>query len=308
MNEFGETESAGQTSALIERLSTEAAKPEILKIPTKGLGAGLPDTVLVAWDAKDQSVKDLGSHIERYRQMPERRKGRANVTTLQSFIDLTNRHKDAHSVLFGKTTWPGPSLEAILDYHQTDHSARNLGHRVHYEFPVTEELKAWIKFTSQPFTQLEFAQFLEDHAAELSAPTEEEEQQYETLFRVRFAMPMDLITLSRHLEIHVGSKFKQGETLQSGERVVEFTHEHTDAQGEKLDIPGLFMVSVPAFLDGDPVRIPARLRYRAKGGSVIWFYDLYRWDFFLRDRVQADLAVAAADTGLPAFEGAPEGS
>lgn len=61
-----------------------------------------------------------------------------------------------------------------------------------------------------------------------------------------------------------------------------------------------------AFVDGDPVRIPARLRYRIAGGGIMWFYQLYRWEFFLRERVRADLMKASAETTLPMFEGSPE--
>lgn len=66
------------------------------------------------------------------------------------------------------------------------------------------------------------------------------------------------------------------------------------------------MISVPAFIDGEAVRIPARLRYRIAGGDIKWFYQLYRWQFYLREQVGRDLREAATKTGLPCFEGAPE--
>jgi hypothetical protein len=120
------------------------------------------------------------------------------------------------------------------------------------------------------------------------------------------ATPSELIMLSRHLEVFVSAKAKQGVRLQTGERVVEFTEEHQNAKGEKIVIPGIFIVSVPAFVDGDAVRIPARLRYRISGGEIKWFYQLYRWETYLREQVGYDLKEAAKKTDLPAFEGAPE--
>lgn len=87
---------------------------------------------------------------------------------------------------------------------------------------------------------------------------------------------------------------------------MEFVEEHTNGKGETVEIPGIFMVAVAAFLDGDPVRIPARLRYRIAAGSIHWSYQLYRWEYWLRNQVQTDLLRAAKETGLPAFEGAPE--
>jgi uncharacterized protein YfdQ (DUF2303 family) len=298
---------SGPTAKLIERLAVEGGKVQQVAIKTKGLGDGLPGEIPVVWDAKEQRLVSVRQEVEGYRQTPQRRKGCAKVTTLQSLIDLADRHKDEHSVLFGKTEWPNPSLTAVLDYHQKDHAARNNTHTIVYNFPVTEELKAWIDGNATPVSQGEFAAFLEEHAPELASPTEEERKHYEPLFNVRFAEPMELLQLSRHLEIHVNSSFKQAETLKSGERVVQFTEDHHDGHGEKVDVPGLFMVSLPAFLDGEPVRMPVRLRYRAKGGGqVVWFYQLYRWDAFLRERVKADLDLAASKTELPAYEGSPE--
>lgn len=289
---------------LVKELAVEAAAPEVLSIAVTA--PGLPAEFPVAFDRKEQTLESVKSLAEEWRVAPPRRKGTAKVDTLRSFIELTNRHKDDHSVLFGKAQMPEPSLTAVLDYHQTDGGPRFGDHRIRYAFPLTDEFKAWMLKNGAPMEQADFAQFLEDHAAELAAPMDGERTTYEPLFKERFATPTELIMLSRHLEVNVGQRIKRQERLQSGERVVEFTSEHTDARGEKIDIPGVFMVSVPAFIDDAAVRIPARLRYRAGGQGVIWFYSLYRPDAFLREQVKHDLFDAANETGLPAYEGAPE--
>ena len=179
-------------------------------------------------------------------------------------------------------------------------------HRIHYEFPLTEEFKVWTKLDGKPMEQVDFAAFLEEHAAELAAPLDGERSEYEPLFKERFATPAELIDLSRNLEIFVASRVKRAERLQTGERVVEFVSEHNNAKGEKVEIPGIFMVSVRAFVDGDPVRIPARLRYRMGAGTIHWFYQLYRADYWMRCQVQEDLRTAGEATGLPTYEGSPE--
>jgi uncharacterized protein YfdQ (DUF2303 family) len=194
----------------------------------------------------------------------------------------------------------------VLDYDSAACEARNRSHRIVYAFPLTEEFKAWVGFNTKPMDQAEFAAFLEDHAAELAAPEDGERSTYERLFNEKMATPSEVVSLSRHLEVHVNAKAKQGIRLQTGERQVEFSEEHVNAKGEAVVIPGVFMVSVPAFIDGETVRIPARLRYRIIGGDIKWFYQLYRWEFFLREQVERDLEAAAKATDLPAFEGAPE--
>ncbi len=244
--------------------------------------------------------------LEKYRTAPKRRTGTAKVTTLSSFIDLINRHKDDHSVIFAKTDWPEPHLIAVIDYHKVNGLPRFGQHKVSYAFPLTDELKTWMDGNGKLLDQQEFALFLEEHAAELAAPTDGERSEYERLFRERFATPAEVISLSRSLEIFVGAKIKRQERLQTGERTVLFEATHTNANGDAVDIPGIFMLSVPPFLDGDPIRIPARLRYRISGGEIKWGYQLYRPEYWLRTEVKNKMEEAAAATGLPAYEGAPE--
>lgn len=291
----------------IAALAKAASEVSIVTLPTEGLGEGLPPRVPVLIDQRPGGLmSSFATLLETHRQRPARRTGTARVTTLESFITLANRHKSEHSAIFARTEWPEPKLTAVIDYHQIDGVPAHLKHRIEYPFPITDELKAWINGNGKLMEQADFAAFLEEHAAELAAPFEAEVNEYERLFKEKFAAPNDLISLSRSLEIFVGARVKRAERLSSGERTVEFVEEHTNTKGEKVEIPGIFMVAIPAFIDGQPVRIPARLRYRTGGGTISWGYQLYRWEFWLRGQVQTDLARAAKETAMPAFEGSPE--
>lgn len=292
----------------IAELAKQAAGATILQIETEGLGPGLPPKVPMLFDhrADGDGLQALKDEIERYRLEPSRRRGTANATTLKSFIELINRHQDAGSALFADTTWPAPKLNAVIDYHGEDNAPRHLGHRVVYQFPVTDEFKAWIDRDTKPFAQAEFAAFIEEHAAELASPLDAERWEYEALFLTSFATPSEMVALSRGLQVNIEAVVKNAVTLQSGEGQIVFMEEHRNSAGDKITVPGLFMVSVPAFLDGEPIRLPARLRYRVQNQKLTWFYQLYRWKFWLRDRVQKDLAEVVQETGIAAFEGSPE--
>jgi uncharacterized protein YfdQ (DUF2303 family) len=295
-----------QAIQLVSELAAKASSPEVVIIETSGLGSDLPPKIPVAFDRANTTFESLKSLIYEFKDVVARRKGTARAETLESFVALVNRHKDEQSVLFGKTSWPEPKLTAVLNYNAAGADVRMADHRVVYAFPLTEEFKVWVGQNAKPMEQEVFAAFLEEHAAELAAPMDGEASEYERLFNEKMATPSEVIALSRHLEVFVAARAKQGIRLQTGERVVEFAEEHQNAKGEAIVVPGIFMVSVPAFVDGDAVRIPARLRYRVTGGKVVWFYQLYRWEFFLREQVGHDLKDAAKKTGLPAFEGAPE--
>lgn len=313
---IGSTPFAPEASVLINHadvldrirdLALESRDVDLIDLPAPEGAIGVPARVpaLVKHGATPQ-VMALDQFFEPHRTAPRQRAGTANVTTLASFCDLVNRHKDEHTVVFAQTEWPEPSLTAIIDYHQTNGVARFGCHRVEYEFPLTDEFKAWMANNGALLEQRDFAEFLEEHAAELTAPYDAEVNEYERLFKEKFATPNQLISLSRSLEIFVGAKIKRAERLQNGERTIIFETTHANANGDPVEIPGVFMVSVRAFVDGDPVRIPARLRYRAGGGEIKWAYQLYRPEFWLRVQVQDDLATVRQRTELPTFEGAPE--
>ena len=293
-------------AGLIADMAKAAAGPHQVAFETIGLGPGLPVRIPALWDSESQALVSARDEIEKYRLKPRACLGTAKVETLESFIALANRHKTDASVIFAATAWPNPKLTAVIDYHGTDHAPDFLKHRVEYGFPLTEEFKAWVGQNGKSMEQQAFAEFLEEHAAELASPLDQERTDYEPLFKERFAHPNELIDLSRSLEVFVGAKVKQQTRLQSGERQIVFETEHMNGKGEPIDIPGIFMIQLPPFVDGDVVRIPARIRYRTSGGGVSWFYQLYRWEFWLRTRVQNDLLKAGSETALPTFEGAPE--
>lgn len=298
---------AASAAKLVADLAVAASEPAILGIPIDVLGdEGLPDKIPVLWDRANNRMISVKDEAEKYRIIPQRIRGTAKVETLASFIDLTNRHKGALSAIFALTAWPKPSLSAVIDYYDSGSETDWAQHRILYEFPLTEEFKVWIGNNGKPLPQARFAAFLDEHSAELAAPMDGEIIEYERLFCERFGTPSEIVDMARHLEVNVGAKIKQKVRLQSGERQVLFETEHTNSNGDPVDIPGIFIVSVAPFIDGGRARIPARISYRVTGGDIEWSYQLYRWEFWLRERVQSDLLRAAKETGLPAFEGSPE--
>lgn len=245
--------------------------------------------------------------LEAWRTKPERRRGTASITTLESFIALTNRHKTAHSAIFAVTDWRKPALLCVVDYHTTTGEADNMAHRISYTFPLSEEWKAWIDKDTEPMGQADFASHIEDHIADLATPSGEDKTRLESLFGTKIATPAELMQLSRGLQINVDSAVRNIQNLQSGEANIAFEETHKGSDGKPIKVPGLFMLSIAPFFMGHPATVPVRLRYRVKEGKVIWFYQIYRPDYYVTDRVLADLAQAAQKTDLPYFEGEPEG-
>lgn len=297
---------------LLAQLGVDGTKPEIVNISTDGLGDALPKAVPVLWDRNGQKASSVRSLIEEYRERPQRRKGTAKAQTLKAFIDLVSRHQDEDSAIFADLNWRAPSFTAVIDYHRSGetteerHEPRNLGHRISYAFPLSEEWQAWVAANGKPMSQSDFAAFVEDHIADLAAATKDEEADIGLKFQTAVADPHEVMQLSRGLQISVDSKVKQVRSLQSGEAEVLFEEVHRDGSGQKLVIPGMFMLSLPVFFRGANVRVPVRLRYRVKDGAITWAFQMWRPDVHVTEAVKRDLDAVEVETGLPTFEGSPE--
>lgn len=331
---------AAAIQAVASLATATKARVEIIPLPREivppGATCAAPHLAVSIDGTGKVTPLALDAVIEASRGKPVRRKGTANVFTLESFIDLTNRHANADSAIFVNSDWKSPTLTAVIDYHQRarleegataagvegldpmplkassipgdDPHARFGQHRIHYAFPVSEAWKFWTGLNGESMEQGEFAAFLEDHIHEITLPNKAETMNYEAMLRTRFATPADLMDLARGLEINVEGRVKSKVSLQSGEKQVVFETEHKDAEGKTLTVPGLFMVNVAPFHEGDVITIPARLRYRVAGeGKLSWSYDLYRPDEFIMQRLRSDALVASEETGLPTYDGEPEG-
>lgn len=288
-------------------LTKKSLGAEIRMVPVSGLGEGLPSSVPVLIDNRNGTAQPAASLIENFRFKPSRKRGTAQALTLQSFIDLTNRHKTTDSAVFAATDWKAPSFSAVIDYHAKEGAlADNLRHRISYAFPASEEWKAWVAQNGEPMEQGLFAAFLEDRIADLSAPTDAERIWLERDFGTTVATPAQLIQLSRGLQVNVDSVVKNIVNLATGEAQVAFEETHTDGDGKPLKVPGLFMLAIAPFFMGEKISLPVRLRYRKSGQKIVWFYQMYRPDQFVTERVRDDLITVAGKTELPTFEGSPE--
>ena len=190
-----------------------------------------------------------------YLAHPERRTGTAVMTRLESFIEHVLRFKNCESVIFAKDDRSAPGLTAVLDYHDAgaDGTPRFGKHRTTFNFPLSEEWKVWAKFNSTKMNMVEFAQFLEERINDvdyLDSPDDLNEDIQRFIGATgldKIASPSRLVELSKNLQIHETSNVKAVHNPASGEGVIRFESEHTDAAGAPVDVPGLFIICIPVF-------------------------------------------------------------
>ncbi len=306
----------------IAALSAAARGVSIIAPEGAPYNPGLPDTIpLGIKHGEKPEIVDLKPYFESWRAFPERKRGTATALTLASFIALVNRHSTKHSTVFADVDWKKPTLTAVIDYHQINGpmpagadgdqeqqlgGADNCKHRIHYAYPLSEEWLAWVAKDGEVMDQREFAAFLEDRIGDLSSPTEHEAQDYSRDFGTTVATPAGVISLARGLEVNVEAKVVNHIRLSSGETKIQFEELHKDATGAPIVVPGIFLLSIAPFVQGAKVRVPVRLRYRAGSGGIKWYYQIYRPDLAITERIDNDLLRVARDTGLPVYAGAPE--
>lgn len=270
---------------------------------------GVDRRVLIVKDGF--SVFDMKPFVDEYLERPERRKGTATFTSLQSFVHHALRFQDDDSAIFCDDNPKTPSLTSVLDYNRkgAEGETRFGQHRGVYRFPLSDEWKAWTAKNGQPMSQTDFARFIEDRLVDIADPggVSPEGSAWDWANRVgaKFASPSRILELSRGLQIHVKSQVRNEGRLESGEAQIMFASSHEDLNGRPLDIPSALLLAIPVFKLGPLYPVPVRLRYRVDG-AITWHYELARVDAVFENAIDGACSEASSGTGLPLFRGAPE--
>lgn len=251
------------------------------------------------------------SFLDAYLERPERRSGIEAADRLESFIALTNRFKNADSVIFAKGEILGNTLNArlaaVLNYHPANgdnKDAQHGDHVVRYDFPVSKEFAFWLGHNGKPMNQADFAMFLEQRTVEMVVARDEDAAEIANL-KPKFADPLEMLELARNLQIYSSETVQQGYKPNSGERSVKFNAVHNGADGKPISIPDFFMLNVPIFTAEKPQRVIVHLRYRKSGEQISWSYDLFRVDRVFDRAFNEAVEKAQKETSLPVFFGTP---
>ena len=284
----------------------ENTKPAIMDV-----AVGTTDKAQVIVYPKTMEVASVKEFLEEYAKVPERREGTHTALDVNTFIEITNRFKNDDSVVFAQAQVANNTISAsllsVLDFHpagKENDKAANLDHKVSYKFPISKELAFWLRLNGTELGQTDFALLLEERIGEMTVAQESDIAAIKNL-KPKFADPLEILSLSRDLEIYSNVKVKQAAKLSSGERKLEFDEAHVDATGKAISIPDFFMLSIPIFVGGKSEKVTVRLRYRKKGEGVVWFYDLYRVDQVFQTAFETITQDVAEKTKLPLYLGTP---
>lgn len=310
---MGDSIDAGDLVGEVRSLVEDYIKPEVITVTEPGTGQ---EALAIL---KGDEVLALPSGLfEPYRFAPRQRHGVATMLSLDSLITHVNRFKDGDSIVFADDDRTKPSITAVLDYHFAGAPGvaptRSGKHRSTFAFPLSDEWIAWRKSDKEAMSMADFAAFLEERLPDVLALIPNEDELSEDIGKMVDALggadiiasPTKLMELSRGLQVNENAVVQQAVNLSSGEGVVRFEASHSDATGAPLKVPKVFLIGIPVFRNGWLYRIAARLRYRAGGGKIVFWYELWRLDRTFDHAFNEACERVKAETELPLLLGKPE--
>lgn len=280
-----------------------------------------------------RKVEDITRHHREAAEYlkPARRRGTARLADLQSLTKWANRFKGPSSVLYALPDMKAPTLTCIADYHiegpadptntSGDPTARHCKHCAVYDFPLSDEWKAWTGVAGKPLEKDDLGEFIEAQAKDIMDPTpavikgkhDEKNQAWEnrlieTANKIegRFGQLGQLLAMSKQFQVHETSNLTVRTNRDSGEQEVQFVNEHKTPEGKPLCIPNLIIIAIPVFMGGAPYRMAVRFRYRKMGGQVKFLLSIYNPEKAFEAAFGEAIAEAEAETELPLFKGSPE--
>lgn len=320
-----ETENPVET---MRKVMADLGQHQLIPNPTD---MDLKTTHIVSMPTGRQAIDLTSMHRTALEFMaPTRRRGTARLRDLDSLCLWANRFKSSNSVLFADPTMTAPRLTCIADYHVEgpesveptgDPHARHCAHRGVYDFPVSDEWKAWTQHTREAMDKDALGDFIETNAKDIMDPTPAiidgkptatleswETRMIDTADRIggRFGQLVQLLQISRRFQVYEASELTVTGNRDTGEQSIQFLNEHKDAEGKPLRTPNLLIIAIPVFLNGPLYRMAVRFQYRKAGASVIFKLTPYNPEKVFEAAFDEAITKAAEETGMPVFQGTPE--
>lgn len=273
---------------IAETLAREMKQPiEIISEPAGNLKrVALPP----GWklEEKDDDQKLLAT--------PRRKIAKVRLHDADSFIEYIKRHGS----LTDSTIWCVADYKAgkvaflgILNDHGEDEAkAAWRDHRANFTPEFSEEWARWIGMHKKPFTQAEFASFIEDNLKDIAA-TENS------------PTGAQMLEMALTFEANQDMRFKSALRLQNGGVQMSFVQDDDAQTLQKMSVFDRFSLGFPVFWNGDAYRVDARLRYRVRDGKLTFWFELIRQDKVLEAATQTLIGQIREKTGNPFFFGEP---
>ena len=213
------------------------------------------------YDGLKGEIVDIREQIhEEAQRDPDRKTGTYTVTDVASFAAYLAKHGEEHTELWGSRD--SAKIDAVIDAHGNgEHDAHHEEHSVRLQLRHSDDWKDWANADGKWKSQVEFAEFIEDHRPNFGKPTAAEMLELAQTFRSTSKV-----------------EFNSSHRVKSGETSLAYAEVHDAKAGKKgeLTIPDEISIAMPVYDQGKPYLLTARLRYRIENGGLLLGFKLNR--------------------------------
>lgn len=201
---------------------------------------------------------------------PMRKRGSIALHTGEAFAAYVNRHTGDDVEVFADVFTN--TVTAVLNGGKATADGGQAGwgdHRASYTAKRTLAWAAWLELHNKGLVpQRTFAEFIEDHLAEIADPPS-----------------ADMLELAQTFEASLGGEFESSQRLSTGERQLVWreTVEARAGSGGALVIPKEMVIAVSPFEGSEEVGVQARFRFKIDNGSLLLGVRLNRPDVVERE-------------------------
>jgi uncharacterized protein YfdQ (DUF2303 family) len=249
------------TENIAATLDRVLPKPVVLSVENPAAGQGSVTHVAVP---RGFELKQIDN--EHLLSKPRRAIAVASFTDAASFIAYVQRH-----AIGGTTTWCSfdpqtfaLSFTAVIDEHDKGVPGWRK-HRAEFKPSMSAEWKLWKAADGKQFSQVDFAEWIEAHADDIAAAN-------------GLPTSLQMLTMATEFQANEERVLKSSVKLQSGGVRLTYIADPDAGTTESMQMFERFAIGIPVFHDGSAWSITARLKYRLKGGSVSFFFELVRPD------------------------------
>ena len=234
--------------------------------------------------SKPDGTAEIVDVADRRRELDQRppahKEGVYVFTEPEGLIDYLRIHGSGATEVWGGEK--SGTILAVIDGHSGDEPGRER-HRATLQLTHTKDWTEWVGKSGVGMTQIDFAEFIEDHLPNIVEPS-----------------PGDMLTIAQSLQARKSVEFKASHRLQDGNVGLQWEETTTAKAGAKgqLEIPARFTIGLQVYEGMDAWRITARLRYRIhEGGRLTLAYILDRPEDARREAFAAAVATVEEGSG-----------
>jgi uncharacterized protein YfdQ (DUF2303 family) len=186
--------------------------------------------------------------LENYQAQPNRIQQKVTLLSCTSFCAYVNRFKGEGSTVYLNAA--DGKFEAVLDHHEPG-APSWASHRAGFKPKQSIEWQAWAQMHRQKVTQLELAEFVEEHLDTFNDPS-----------------PNVMLKAALDFQSNESLTLASSQNLDDGSTRFNFAKDNVN---KSVTFPHRITIGIPLFENEQPQELEARIRYRTTGEGVLTF-------------------------------------